>query len=232
MNIKKLSLGNGFILREKTMKKLLGVSLVAMLAVTPMMAMAAGEVYATSGNPAAATSTAGTAENLKASASAPYASVDAQPTTTVASTSFVRGAYNAAIQAVNKVADDSVQKTALSDKSLSINANELKVNDKNVLVSDSVLSSANLGTSAVTTAAISAGAVTTEKLDSTLQSAITAAGTALQSGDNISLLSNDAGYLTSSTVAGALTATIAVATTWNSDTTTDNTTAVTIAAAE
>lgn len=86
------------------MKKLLGISLVAALAVAPMMAMAAGEVYATNGSPAHAEANA--ANNITTTAVAPYASVDAQASTNIATTSYVKGAYNAAIQAVNKVAAD------------------------------------------------------------------------------------------------------------------------------
>ena len=70
------------------MKKLLGVSIVAMLAVTPMMASAAGSA------PTAATTS-----------SEPYLGVDvaAADEGHIASTAYVKGAYNAAIGAVNAV---------------------------------------------------------------------------------------------------------------------------------
>ncbi len=70
------------------MKKLLGVSIVAMLAVTPMMAHAVGSA------PTAATTS-----------SEPYLGVDVATTDQghIASTAYVKGAYNAAIGAVNAV---------------------------------------------------------------------------------------------------------------------------------
>lgn len=73
------------------MKKLLGISLVAMLAVSPMMAMA----EAPEGGVAVGSATI--------AAEGPYyETVTATATADIASTSYVKGAYNDAIKAVNK----------------------------------------------------------------------------------------------------------------------------------
>jgi len=69
-------------MRENKMKKLLGVSIAAMLAVTPMLANAT--------NPAAAVKT-----------DTPYAGVDEDATAKIATTSYVQGAYNAVVGMAN-----------------------------------------------------------------------------------------------------------------------------------
>jgi hypothetical protein len=76
------------------MKKLLGVSIAAMLAVTPMIASA----DPASGNhlsDAAPTATTG---------NAPFKAVTVDTAANIATTSYVQGAYNDAIAAINKVA--------------------------------------------------------------------------------------------------------------------------------
>ena len=83
MVIKLLSLGTAIKnMREKTMKKLLGISVMAMLAVSPMMANAA-----------------------KTIGDLPTASADTN-TNLVATTSYVKGAYNAVKTEHNKVVAD------------------------------------------------------------------------------------------------------------------------------
>ena len=75
------------------MKKLLGISLVAALAVSPMMAMAAGEDYSSA--PSAGTPQA------TVNAGPTFELVDETAASNIASTSYVKGAYNASIKAVN-----------------------------------------------------------------------------------------------------------------------------------
>ena len=92
------------------MKKLLGISLVAVLATAPLMASADEVTYT---NPSAiAANESGLAENgtnvVKATngkyfAGKQIASTDAER---VATGAYVKGAYNAAISAINKVAED------------------------------------------------------------------------------------------------------------------------------
>ena len=172
------------------MKKLLGVSIATMLAVSPMLAHAAGEVYATSGSPASATSTAGTAENITTSATAPYASVDAQKTNTIATTSYVKGAYNAAIQAVNKVAADAASAgTAAGNVDVvtsSTSAGGVTFTDSagtthEVVIKD--IEAGNIANDAVETAAIKDANVTKAKLAADVQTSLGLADTALQAAD-------------------------------------------------
>ena len=88
-------------MREKKMKKILSVSIVAMLAVSPMMANAAALDPQPTYNPTAGSGNATTI-------AAPYASktITTEDQQGVASAAYVKGAYNEAIRAVNKVAVD------------------------------------------------------------------------------------------------------------------------------
>ena len=83
------------------MKKILSVSIVAMLAVSPMMATAAALDPQPTYNPTAGSGNATTVV-------APYASktITTEDQQGVASAAYVKGAYNEAIRAVNKVAVD------------------------------------------------------------------------------------------------------------------------------
>ena len=92
MVMKLLSLGTAIkTMREKTMKKLLGISIVAMLAVTPMMANAAGQ---------AIPATPQTGNTYYAAA------VASEGTSKIATTSYVKGAYNAIQTELNGIATD------------------------------------------------------------------------------------------------------------------------------
>jgi len=97
------------------MKKLLGISVVAMLAVSPMMASAT-PVPATLVEPTTATDQAPAANTDHAPKYAP-ANIQAADASHIASTAYVKGAYNAAIAAVNKVYDTATgaAETALSN---------------------------------------------------------------------------------------------------------------------
>ena len=88
--------------KENKMKKILGVSLIAMLAVSPMMAMADTTPTHDDNGPVA-------------TAAPKYATVSATASSNIASTSYVKGAYNAAIKAVNKTYAD--LSSAISDVS-------------------------------------------------------------------------------------------------------------------
>ena len=98
------------------MKKLLGISLIAILAVSPMMASAADPAP----TPVAGEPThADPATN--ASAAPGYAlKMSASTDNNMASAGYVKGAYNAAIKAINKVASDTT--TALGSKQDTITA--------------------------------------------------------------------------------------------------------------
>ena len=85
------------------MKKLLGISVVAMLAVSPMMANAT-PVPADLAEPATATAQAPAASTDNDPKYAPVTVAQADQSH-IASTAYVKGAYNAAIAAVNKVYD-------------------------------------------------------------------------------------------------------------------------------
>lgn len=163
------------------MKKLLSISVIAALAALPMAANAtAADVnkQPTSINMeaegAAAAATAATANTGPKYELAEAHSTDSN----VATAGYVKGAYNAAIRAVNNVAGqvDSIN-TNLSGKA------------------DTDLSNVTAG--AVTTAKIADENVTKAKLAQAVQDSLDLADSALQSGDNVSALANDAGYLTS-----------------------------------
>jgi len=94
------------------MKKMLGISLFAVLAVAPMLANAA----VTDAEPTHAT----TASDTNVAAAAPQYALQAAGSkdSYVATAGYVKGAYNAAIKAVNKVSADTT--TALSGKQATI----------------------------------------------------------------------------------------------------------------
>lgn len=111
------------------MKKLLNISVIAALAILPMAANAAtGDIV--SGDPAAASSVSpAQADNaVTASASPKYAlAVEAATdTTNVATASYVKGAYNAAMKAINKVSDtanSAVKGVQVNGADLTLDAN-------------------------------------------------------------------------------------------------------------
>lgn len=108
------------------MKKLLGVSIAAMLAVTPMIASA----DPASGNhlsDAAPTATTG---------NAPFKAVTVDTAANIATTSYVQGAYNDAIAAINKVATTAAAAQTAGQVTTAINnaaGAGLSTNDSGVL---------------------------------------------------------------------------------------------------
>ena len=193
------------------MKKLLNISVIAALAVLLMAANATAadvDKQPTSidmeAEGAAAAATAATADTGPKYELAEAHSTDSN----VATAGYVKGAYNAAIRAVNNVAGqvDSIN-TNLSGKA---NTNLSNVDAGSVTttlldegavttakIADSNVTTAKIADSNVTTAKIADENVTLGKLSQTVQASLGKADTALQSGDNVSELNNDAGYLTS-----------------------------------
>lgn len=126
------------------MKKILGISLVAVLAVSPLMARAEGT------NPTAATTT-----------SEPYlgkAITEADRAAT-ASAAYVKGAYNDAIGAVNAISGQI--NTNKADKDLG-NVADGQVAER--LIGSGAVTETKIGAGAVTEAKIGTGAVTADKI--------------------------------------------------------------------
>ena len=116
------------------MKKLFGISLIAALAVSPMMAMA--DPTPSTGidvdkSPAAYTGTAG--QEPVAAAGPAFATVEADDTDrNMATGSYVKGAYNAAIKAVNtvyQIADSN--KTTIGAEDSGVNAGKIQMKGQN-----------------------------------------------------------------------------------------------------
>lgn len=171
------------------MKKLIGISLVAMLAVSPLAANAA----AVAGEPAHI-GTGVTANDVTASADPEFALVEENSQTdgNAASAGYVKGAYNAAIKAINKVnakqttsAGNGIAKssagvisvTAKPDEGIVVDANGVAVNydnstidinatSKKLEVKAGGIDTTQLADSAVTTAKLDAEAVTFAKVAS------------------------------------------------------------------
>ena len=87
------------------MKKLLNISVIATLAVLPLVANAAvGDIV--SGDPATATSASQTAEAVTASTAPKYAlAKEGANDGNLATAGYVKGAYNATMKAINKVSE-------------------------------------------------------------------------------------------------------------------------------
>ncbi len=248
------------------MKKLLNISVIAALAVLPLAANAAVTDAVPGPTVTGDTATAATATTAPKYGLAAAESNDGN----VATAGYVKGAYNAAIKAINKVsetagnaanqdltnlsatgkanvsaqgtvdtsgstnygtgtvgaainaikttADDAVQNVKVNGTALSEDANgDVNVTivegatNGTVAVNGTDVAVHGLGSAAysattdyisstagsVKTANIDNGQVTKEKLAQAVQDSLDAADSALQAGDNISELVNDAGYLTS-----------------------------------
>ena len=88
------------------MKKLLNISVIAALAILPLAANAANGDIITVTDPATAASAEQTANAVTSGTSPKYAlAVEAANDDKVATASYVKGAYNAAIKAINKVSE-------------------------------------------------------------------------------------------------------------------------------
>ena len=150
------------------MKKILGISLVAVFAVAPLMARA--ETGLASEPTHAATAISGNTTTV-----APQYEVASADSTTdgnLATAGYVKGAYNAAIRGINKVAADAVQTANLADKSLTIDAASLSVNGAAVLTGADV---ANKADKATTLAGYGiTDAYTKTQVDSAISSSATA----------------------------------------------------------
>lgn len=137
------------------MKKLLGISLFAALAVSPMLAKAAD------GDPASTITAAesGLASNgtkvITATNGAYYAgkSITADDKAAAASAAYVKGAYNDAISAVNKVHADTT--TALAGKQATLGNGDVK----EAMIDTGAVTNTKLGAGAVTSAKLATGAV-------------------------------------------------------------------------
>ena len=190
------------------MRKLLGISLVAVLVAAPMMASAATDesikAVGTSESGLASTGT----NVITAGKNKYYAGhvITADDMTAVPSAAYVKGAYNAAISAVNKVAEDAaikagveqtIKNTQLTSSSSSTFSNGAITNGSVTGTVSSTLTGAKLSNKAIT------GTLTSDTVTGTVTSTF--------SGGSIT-----------GTVSGIPTA-IALRTTWDSDTTANST---------
>ena len=166
IRIKELGLGTARVtMREKKMKKILSVSIVALLAVSPMIAKAGAVDPQPVYNP-----TAGS--NNSTSVVAPYASetINTEDRTGVASAAYVKGAYNAAIRAINKVAEKAADGQNAEQVAAAVIAG-INDADGNGLQDDGNghLSVKNAdGTISVTSSGVAVGTITTSNLTGSL----------------------------------------------------------------
>jgi len=160
------------------MKKLLGISLIAVLTAAPMMAGAAvGDTVA--GDPGSTASGAASATNPPKYALATETANDGK----VATAGYVKGAYNAAIKAVNKLQDtkqDTISDLATIRSNASAGANALQASDitegttdGTIKVKGNAVSVHGLGTAAYTASTAYATAAQGTKADSAVQSVTT-----------------------------------------------------------
>lgn len=110
------------------MKKLLNISVIAALAILPLAANAATGNIVTVATPATATSQSQADNDVTATTTPKYAlAVEAATdTTNVATASYVKGAYNAAMKAINKVsetANSAVKGVQVNGADLTLDAN-------------------------------------------------------------------------------------------------------------
>ncbi|MBR5355237.1 MAG: hypothetical protein IK122_03880, partial [Alphaproteobacteria bacterium] len=167
------------------MKKLLGISLVAILTAAPMMAMAAvGDTVA--GDPGNTASGAASATNPPKYALATETANDGK----VATAGYVKGAYNAAIKAVNKLQDtkqDTISDLETIRSGATAGASALQASDitegttdGTIKVKGTAVSVHGLGTAAYTASTAYATSAQGTKADSALQTAgngLTSSGT-------------------------------------------------------
>lgn len=151
------------------MKKLLGISLVAILAATPLMAHAAdGDPVGTGTTPVTESGTA-----VKATGDAPFALIGSNADTdgNAASAGYVKGAYNAAIKAVNTVHNEVASiDEAKQDKLTEGNGIDIDANDTISAVGDNssievTASGIGIKDGGVTTAKIANGTILVEDVN-------------------------------------------------------------------
>ena len=159
------------------MKKLLGISLVAILTAAPMMAGAAvGDVVA--GDPGSTASGAAAATNPPKYALKTQATTDGN----VATAGYVKGAYNAAIKAVNKLQDtkqDTISDLETIRTNASAGANALQASDitegttdGTIKVKGTAVPVHGLGTAAYTASTAYATSAQGTKADTAVQSVV------------------------------------------------------------
>ena len=187
------------------MKKLLNISVIAALAVLPLAANAAvGEVVSVA-DPAHSTASGITAETAPKYALAVEAATDA---TNVATASYVKGAYNAAMKAINKVSETASNaltadgEATLTNKTIDANGtgNNITNIETDNFNADAIVTSTEAikldGTGSDT-------ALTTEKA---VAGAITTATTGMVTVDGTQTLTNktiSGGTISGGTVSGA-----------------------------
>ena len=124
-------------MREKTMKKILGVSIAAMLAVTPMLASAAQGDLELANSYTAPTHTDSAAPTTNAIPNYGAVTINQSEQSHIASTAYVKGAYNSAIAAVNKTYD--TLNTAIGGKQATLSeGNGIDINSNTVSVDNGV----------------------------------------------------------------------------------------------
>lgn len=181
------------------MKKSFRISLVALLAAVPMMAMAADPVYPATAEPTSDSNAPVASGNPK------YALAPANSLTdgNAASAGYVKGAYNAAIKAINKVHDEAITAQSAANSANSAIAGLGSVYEaKGAATSaiaglDSTVSQASAADKpAVTvkevdgkltevTASIASGTISKNALNSTVQASLDKADSALQAHQTI-----------------------------------------------
>lgn len=179
------------------MKKLLNISVIAALAVLPLAANAApvaGEPI----NIATQTPTGQTADNVTASAEPKYQLAEANEDVdgVLATAGYVKGAYNAAIKAVNKVAETA--SNALTADGTATLTNKTIDADNNTIQD---LTTSNFKTGTVVTSVGATGSDSALPSEKAVRSAITTATSGMVTTDGTQTLTNKT--ISGGTVSGA-----------------------------
>ncbi len=175
------------------MKKLLNISVIAALAVLPLAANAAvGEVVSVA-DPAHSTASGITAETAPKYALAVEAATDA---TNVATASYVKGAYNAAIKAINKVSE-TASNALTADGEATLTNKAIDADDNTI----TDLGTNNFKTGVIVTEVGATGADTALPTEQAVREAITTATTGMVTVDGTQTLTNKA--ISGGTVSGA-----------------------------
>ena len=194
IKIKELGLGTARVtMREKKMKRILSVSIVALLAVSPMIAKAGAVQPQPEYNPTAGEGNATTVV-------APYASetINTEDRTGVASAAYVKGAYNAAIRAVNKVASDAASAASTAGDAATSAAAAVATANSAASDASAALTAANSAASDASAALTAANSAASDASD-----ALTAANSAATSAAAAVATANSAASDASAAVAAA-----------------------------